>query len=39
MLEVFYAMPNFVRLGFHPPPGLPKMVSFFFVCFSSSWQN
>jgi len=25
-------MPSFVALGFHPPPGEPKMLSFFVVC-------
>jgi len=25
-------MPSLVGLGFHPPPGQPKTVSFLFVC-------
>ena len=25
-------MPSLVGLGFHPPPGWPKTLSFFFVC-------
>jgi len=25
-------MPRLVRLGFHPPPGKPKTLSFLFVC-------
>jgi len=28
------AVPSLVRLGFHPPPGRPKMLSFLSVCLS-----
>jgi len=27
-------MPSLVGLGFHPPPGQPKTLSFLFVCLS-----
>ena len=41
MLEVLYHLAKFGRLGFHPPLGRPKTVSFFclFVCVSVTLLN